>query len=267
MVIDVWDVDTFDDELRAYLAEHAELVRSFWSESRRLFDEREKQTVRGPHEQNVFGPAYSVLHADVTIMMAERTIRAWHFTRLTKAEMDDIQSQGMKPMSLDLIRRRLNGMVAAGELTPGIADALFDASPFHRQISGNRDEKIWLTSQPFELDDDMVTGLVTGWGGESINFNHLDGRMAELLATIGHPRVIEVALPLRITTRINSAAKDVVDAFSFSLDCEGAWGGGSDIVAVHPIQPEWILAIHSPGDSSFEIFGRGYPARWHFNRK
>lgn len=265
-MIDVWDVETFDSELRSYLEQHADLIRNFWTESRRLFEEREKQTVRGFHEQNTFGPPHSAVQVDVGIMMAKRTIRAWHYTRLTDGETAAIRANGMLPMSLALIRQRLHAMVEAGELTSKVADQLFSASPYHKQIEGNRDDKIWLSSQPFEMDDSMVTGLVTGWGGESLNFDHQQGPMAALLESIGRSRVIELALPLRITTRIDSAAKDVVDAYSFALGCEGAWGGGSDIVAVEPIPPEWILAIHSPGEMDFESFGRGYPARWVSNR-
>ncbi len=265
-MIDVWDIETFDTELRSFLEQHAELIRNFWAESRRLFEEREKQTVRGFHEQNVFGPPHSALYADVTVMMAERTIRAWHYTRLTDGEAAMIQAKGMRPMSLNLIRRRLDAMVEAGELSSTVGDNLFAASPYHEQIDGNRNDKIWLSSQPFEMDDSMVTGLVNGWGGESLNFAHQEGPIADLLGTIGRPRVIEFALPLRITTRIESAAKDVVDTYSFALDCQGAWGGGSDIVVVEPIPPEMILAIHSPAETDYERFGRGYPARWASHR-
>lgn len=261
-MIDVWDVETFDPELRSYLEQNAELIRNFWAESQRLFEEREKQTVRGFHEQNVFGPPHSALYADITVMMEKRTIRAWHYTRLTDGEAAGIRAKGMHPMSLDLIRRRLDAMIDAGELASTVADNLFAASPYHEQIEGNRNGKIWLSSQPFEMDDSMVTGLVTGWGGESLNFDHQEGPIAALLKSIGRPRVIEFALPLRVITRIDSAAKDVVDAYSFALGCKGAWGGGSDIVAVEPIPPEWIVAIHSPSEAHFEIFGRGYPARW-----
>lgn len=41
-MIDVWDIDTFDTELRSYLEQQSELIRNFWAESRRLFEEREK---------------------------------------------------------------------------------------------------------------------------------------------------------------------------------------------------------------------------------
>lgn len=265
-MIDVWDVATFDADLRSYLEQHAALIRDFWAESRRLFEERERQTVRGYHEQNRFGPPHSTLYADVSDMMAMRTIRAWHYTRLTDGEVASVKANGMHPMSLDLIRQRLDAMIEGGALTSKIADDLFAASPYNHQIEGNRDGKIWLSSQPFELDDSMVTGLVTGWGGESLNFDHQDGPMAVFLGTVGQPRVVEVALPLRITTRIDSAAKDVVDAYSFTLGCEGAWSGGSDIVAVEPIAPAQILAVHSPGERDFERFGRGYPAAWISNR-
>ncbi len=44
--IDVWDIETFDAELRLFLEDRSDLIRSYWLEHQRLFDEREAQTLR-----------------------------------------------------------------------------------------------------------------------------------------------------------------------------------------------------------------------------
>jgi hypothetical protein len=260
--IDVWDVETFDEELRNFLAQNAELISAYWAESSALHDAREKQTLRGPPEHNSYGPRYSALKEAATALLADRAIRAWHFTRLTDAETDLIRMSGMAPMSLEIIRRRLDALVAATEITAAIADELFAASPYHQQIDGNREGRIWLTSVPYPLDDSGVTELLDAWGGESINFNHRDGSIQAMLRTLGLPRVIEVALPLSITTRADCAAVNVLDAYARSIGTRGGWGGGCDIVAVSPIQPGWILSIHSPGDPAFAAMGRDYPGNF-----
>ena len=261
-LIDVWNVETFDAELRAALDRHAATIAAYWIESRRLFEEREAQTLRGPPSENKHGFAYQRLQEEITALMAERTIRAWHFTRLTDTEVAAIRSRGMQPMTIASIERRLAVAVAHGLVDQADADALFAASPYHTQIAGNRELRIWFTAQPYPLDDSGVTGLMDAWGGESINFNHRSGRLRELLETLGSPRVLEVAVPLAITTRIGEAATNVIDAFSFTLGSKGGWGGGADIVAIKPIKPTWILAVHSPGDPHFEAMGRGYPERF-----
>jgi hypothetical protein len=261
-LIDVWDVETFDPELAGFLDRNRELIRDYRIEDRRLFDEREKQTLRGPPEQNIHGPAYAALKDDAGALMLGRTIRAWHFTRLTSAERMDILANGMGLMSLPVIMRRLDLQVEAGAMDRATAQRLYAASPFHHQIDGNRDGKIWLTAQPYPLDHSSVTGLVERWGGESVNFDHQDSVFSELLKSIGEPSVIEVALPLAITTRAGCAGVNVIDAYAASMGVSGGWGGGADMVAIEPITPEMIRKIHVAGDAEFATMGRGFPPRF-----
>lgn len=260
--IDVWDVETFDPELRAVLDDHSELIRSYWRESRRLFDEREAQTLRGPPTENIHGPPYVRLKERMTALIERRTIRAWHFTRLTEQEVQAIRLGGMQLMSLELIARRLDAAVIEGVVARDTADALYAASPYHGQIADSRSARVWLTATPYPIEDSGVEELLAAWGGESISFNHHDGRLHELLRTIGRPRILEIALPLAATTRAACAAENVLDHYSFRLGCTGGWGGGADIVAVEPIRPEWILKVHSAGDPSFEAMACGYPERF-----
>lgn len=260
--IDVWDVESFDPALRAHLDVHADVIRDYRAESHRLFEERERQTLRGPPEQNVHGPAYIALKESVTALMERRTIRAWHYARLTDAEIAVIRAHGMQPMDLDLIARRLDAAVGAGDLDRRTADSLFAASPFHEQVLGNREARIWLMARPWPADYDGVSELLDAWGGESISFNHAEGPLHTLLRRIARGRILEVAIPLAATTRAACVADNVIDHYGFLLGCTGGWGGGADIVAVEPIPPDWILDVHSEGDPAYEAMARGYPARF-----
>lgn len=183
--IDVWDVATFDTELAEELSRNADLIQAFWQEGRRLFEEREAQTVRGPPEQNRFGWSYQELGERMTALMEERTIRAWHFTRLTDREVADIVARGMPPMTLAVIRGRLDRIVAEGAIDAATADELYAASPYHRQLDGNRENRTWLAAQPYPIDDGGVVELLATWGGESIGFNHRSGRLRDLLERVG----------------------------------------------------------------------------------
>lgn len=257
--IDVWDVATFDAELRSFLPARARLIRDYWTESQRLFQEREAQTLRGPPAQNVHGPAFSALKDETAKLMTDRTIRAWHFTRLADHEVAAVRERGLQPMTLALIAERLAAARLAGLLDGELAAQLYAASPYHHQIEGSRENRIWLTAQPYPLDDSSVEELLDRWGGESLSFVHREGETLERLKQIGTPCVIEVALPMRVTTRVEEAATNVLDAFARSIRVDGGWGGGADMVAVEPIAPEWILAIHRAGEPGFEAMGRGYP--------
>lgn len=261
-LLDVWDVSTFDDALFSMLEDHAQLIRDHREESVRMDREREAQSPRGPRKENRFGPAMSAFHATVTELMTERTIRAWHFTRLTAGERAIIREAGMQPMTLELIARRLDAAVAAGYLDRNFADGLYAESPFHHQIAGNRENRIWLTAQPYPIDDSGVEELLDRWGGESISFVHREGAVLDRLKQVGSGCVLEVALPLKITTRVGEASENVIDAFSASIGVDGGWGGGADMVAVQPIQPECIIAIHREGDPTYDAIGRGYPTNF-----
>lgn len=258
--IDIWDVTTFDPELTATLAESADLIASYWSEDARLFREREAQTMRGPPEQNPFAQRYIDLKEMVGGMMEARTIRAWHYTRLTDREVASIRARGMLPMTLAIIRERLDAVVKEGALDARTADALYDASPYHRQMDANREDRTWLAAEPFPPKASDVDELLAPWGGESIAFDHRSGPLRELLEGIGRPRVIEMEVPLSATTRAFEAGCAAIDAYSFTLGCTGAWPAGADIVVVEPVLPDWIVAVHSEGDETYRLLGRGYPA-------
>jgi hypothetical protein len=260
--IDVWDIDTFDEELSQHLTGHSDLIRSYWLESRRLFDEREAQTLRGPPEHNVHADAYFTLCEGVTALMESRMIRAWHYTRLTLGEINLIHRFGMQPMTLELIRQRLEDAIAAGHIDREVAKTLYVASPYHQQAMSNREHRFWLTARPYPIDDSGVQELLEKWGGESIYANHSEGPMVELLQGIGTPCVIEVALPTSATTRASCAAENVIDAWSFHLGCSGGWGGGSDMVAVVPIKAAWIIGIHEKGGGVFENHADSYARRF-----
>lgn len=257
--IDVWDVATFDPELAAELSRNAEVIQAYWRESRRLFEEREAQTVRGPPELNRFGWSYQSLGERITALMEVRTIRAWHFTRLTDREVAGIVADGMPPMTLAVIRGRLDRAVAEGAIGAATADELYAASPYHRQIDGNRENRTWLAAQPYPIDDSGVVELLATWGGESIGFNHRSGRLRDMLKGVGRPRVLEMHIPLSATTRAGEAANNVLDAYSFTLGCYGGWGGGADIVVVEPVEPEWIEAVHSEVTGLSQTWGGAIP--------
>lgn len=257
--IDVWNPGSFDRELHAFLDQHAELIAAFLSESRRLFVEREAQTVRGMPKLNPHGPAWCAMRDAVTTLMADRVIRTWHFTRITDREIAAIARDGLQPMTIDLIERRLDALVQDGVIDSAGAAMLFAASPYHRQHDGNREGRIWLTAQPIPIDDDAVIDLLGKWGGESISFTHRSGAVSDRLAAIGKPAIIEVALPLRITTRVGEAAGCVIDSYSAMLGFDDIWPSAADIVAVEDVRPEWIRAIHREGEPAFWRMGRGYP--------
>lgn len=258
-LIDVWNVATFDDALAAELDAAADLIRSYLETSRRQYLEREASDHTRPYPTNPYGSGYVDFVDGLVPCMAERWIRAWHYTRLTESEVAALRRDGVHMSDLAVIRRRLDAQIAAGTVSPEIADALFAGSPFHSEQLGSRSNKFWMVSHPRDIKDGGVQVLLESWGGEGVYFWQRDPSLQALLKVIGRPRVVEFAVPLAATNHAYCAGRAVVATYARALGCR-ADSGAFDLYVHRPLGPEAILAVHSDGDPSFTAMARGYPA-------
>lgn len=259
MIIDVWDVATFDADLRGRLDEAADLIRDYELTSRRQWLEREASDHRSPYPENPFADSFMRLREAMMPVMERRTIRAWHYTRMTDAEVALLQRDGIRLSSLEAVRARIDAQVAAGAFDGRVADKLFADSPFQSDQRGSRSGKFWMVSHPVEVGDGGVELLLESWGGEGAYFWQRDTGMQELLRGIGKPRVIEIAKPLSCSPHSFSAGEAVVAAYA----CSMGWSRDTkafDLYTHEPLGPECVLAVHADGDAAFASMARGYPA-------
>lgn len=155
-IIDVWDVETFDRELRGDLNAHADVIRDYMLTSRHQWLEREASDHTMPYPENPYAGEFIWVKEHIMRLMEVRTIRAWHYTRLTDAEVDVLQQGGIYPSSLDTIRARLEAQVAAGAFNQEIADRLFADSPYQSDQLDSRSDKFWMVSHPVEVENGGV---------------------------------------------------------------------------------------------------------------
>jgi len=256
--IDVWNVETFDATLRRDLDAHAGLIGDYLQTSRRLMLEREASTRLMEYPENPYAQDYINLKERLMSVMDARTIRGWHYTRMTDAEVDRMQQEGVHLATLETIRSRLAAQVAAGAMTQGMADQLFADSPFKGEQHAARSGKFWMVSHPVNPVSSGVRPLLGSWGGEATYFWQQEPDLRQLLRSIGRPRVLEVAVPLAQTRHSYRAAEAVVAAYARSLDCRPE-EDGFDLFSEAALGPDAILAIHSEGDESFVGLARGYP--------
>ncbi len=113
--IDVWDIHTFDRELSGTLDGQADLIRNYMTTDHEIFlahDIGRSRSVIRP--SNPYAVDFQCFKETVGRMMVPRTIHAWHYTRLTDAEVSRMFADG--------IRRELIGI--------GIADVIVDEAPY-----------------------------------------------------------------------------------------------------------------------------------------
>lgn len=259
--IDVWNVETFDQPLLAHLQTNAELIRNYLKTSRRHWREHEASDHTMPYPTNPCGSEYMNFVDMIGREMASRTIRAWHYTRLTNEEVDVVRSDGIYLSTLETIRRRFDDQVTAGIFTAEVAEALFAASPFQGEQRESRSNKFWMVSHPLNIKDGGVTLLLSNWGGESAYFWLQDQALETLVAGIGVSRVLELVVPLDATGRAHLAGDAVVATFGRSLGCKPE-KKVFDLYSTRALGPEAVIAIHTVGDPAFSRLGRGYPAEF-----
>lgn len=258
-LIDVWNASSFDQALQTKLSSQAQLVRDYLTTSHRQLLEREASDHRSAPPTNRFGRRYMDFTEEIGRDMESRTIRAWHYTRLTDDELQHIRDNGIYPGTLDTLRQRIDAQAAKGLFSRADADALYDASPcHHREQQPGRLGKFWMVSDPEPVDDGGVEPLLANWGGESTYFWLEDERLKQLVVKIGRPHILEIAVPLAKTRHAYSAGCAVVGAFARTLGCRPE-RGGFDLYAIEPLGPPAILTVHTTGEPTFDKIGRGYP--------
>lgn len=261
-IIDVWNTHTFDPDLLEFLEPNARLVRAYFDTDKDIFISYDlarghpRPTIRpqNPHASGFYG-----LLEDAGQLMTQRTIRAFHYTRLTDDEVADLSVSGVHLSTPEALLRRFNALVTSSCLLNTIAESLYAQSPFYSDQRDARTGKFWMTSHPVVPGDSGVAPLMKHWGGEVASMWVSDPKLLAPLQEIGSARIVEVAVPLAATLHGYSAAKAVVATFGRSLGSIPE-KGAFDLYANQALPPSAVLAVHTEGDPAFAAMGRTYPA-------
>jgi hypothetical protein len=259
--IDVWDLATFDAELVATLEANAELIVGYTDRDVEIFLTYDRAT--GPDRPlmrpgNAYAAEFIALKDALGVEMEKRTIRAWHYTRLTDSEAEALRSTGVEMSTPDSLTARLAARVAAGDFSQAVADDLFATSPFHGDQLASRKDKFWMTSHPTAVDDSGVVPLMARWGGEVASFWQKDPAHLATLAGLGRRSIVELAVPLAQTRHAHSAGEAVLATFGRSrgsIPSKHAF----DLYAKSPLPASAILAVHTEPDPTFAAMGVTFP--------
>ena len=259
--IDLWDYGSLDDELRQVLEPNRQLIQEYFETDHTIFLSHDLGRSPGRSSNRPDNPrasAYYDLLDEVNELMRVRTIRAYHYTRLTDQEVEDLHRSGIYLSTPETLQHRLDALVASGQLSAADAEVLFSKSPFHSEQCQGRTGKFWMTSHPVSVEDCGVVPLMERWGGEVASFWLRDLQLSSSLVEIGTARVIEIAAPLEKTRHSHSAATAAVATFGRHI---GAIPGKSDfdLYVNAPLEPGSVLAVHMEGDTTFAAIGKSYP--------
>ena len=261
-IIDVWSANTFDSVLLKFLTSKADLVRAYFDTDRDIFlsyDLGRGQPRPMMRPDNPYAPDFYSLLDTADELMAARTIRAFHYTRLTDDEVTDLSRSGIHLSTPATLLRRFNTLVTSAVLPRAIADSLYAQSPFHSDQREARAGKFWMVSHPTPPEDGGVVPLMKHWGGEVASMWVSDPGLLAPLQAIGRARILEVAVPLALTRHSYAAGKAVVATFGRSVGAIPE-KGAFDLYIDQALPPSAVLSVHTEGDPAYTAVGTTYPA-------
>ncbi|PIW28678.1 MAG: hypothetical protein COW30_06925 [Rhodospirillales bacterium CG15_BIG_FIL_POST_REV_8_21_14_020_66_15] len=260
-IIDVWEVRKFDANLLAQLEENEPLITGYFEAEKQIFLSHDlgrdpRRSMLRP--SNPYAHGFLELKEMIGLQMEMRTIRAFHYTRLTDDEVENILEAGIQVSTPETLRQRLDAIVSSGILSVDVADQLFAESPFHSDQLDARLGKFWLTSHPLAICNSGVVPLMERWGGEVASMWVRDRSLSDPLLKIGRPRIIEVAVPLNATKHSYMAGGAIIATFGRSRGTTPE-KFAFDLYVEVALPPQAVLAVHAEGDIAFNAMGREYP--------
>lgn len=261
-IIDIWNPETFDLELREALSEHNEIICHYHAECRlnmqRYINATTGKIPYEPLRNNQYSSSFHHLQTSIfPQLIRERRIRVWHYTRLVDAEVEQMKTE-LHLSTNKLLACRLNFLVQHGELTTEEAEALFKENEFITR-DGRNTPAFWSVTYPLRVNDSGVVPLLKQWGGEALYGPHGNTNLGRKLETIGAPRVIELVTPLL----------DPLNSYSIARLCLRAWayiqgvGDGeplcNDLMITNDLSDCEVINVLTEGDNDFANLASSYP--------
>lgn len=203
-------------------------------------------------------PAELVVRADVyderlAHLLAGHRLRAYHCARLLEHEVAGIRSQGLRPLSAELVADKLEGAVRCGAITADERASLHE----HRRLDGpglvvEGRVCLALSTVDFGLAAHFFNPLLSCWGGEAIYAAHESGAtgLAGKLRRLGRPSIVVAQL------KASAIAATPCLAGPFVAVVAGwpAEEHGADIAYTGPVPPEFVEDVWHPGDAEYDRF-------------
>ncbi|MEQ1735324.1 MAG: hypothetical protein ABL886_02695 [Rhodoglobus sp.] len=184
-------------------------------------------------------------------------VRAYHCTRLLDHERAMILTQGLRPLSSELVVERIRAAYAVGALSKRQRDeleqghVLVNPAPHWRDQREHREGKVCLIlgRECFDSAPSGVNPLLTLWGGEAVSFP-MEATMTRRRRSPGIPSIV--------VAHVDVAASPKRDPFTPPLACSfvGAQLGLEDVSCeLHhrgPVLPSCIERVLQPGHQDYD---------------
>lgn len=182
-------------------------------------------------------------------------LRAYHATRLLPHEVSDIREHGLRPLTRDLVHRRVDDALAHGHITLQERDALHGVNVFDTHDADGRRDQVCLFLSRRVLDEDIaaVWRLLTIWGGEGIHMADGSTEFRPLLTSLGQPAIVVVDVDLHEPHHTHPVWPGVLKCFVGRQLGFREWG--ADVMIQGPVPATAIVDVWQPGHPEFDRHG------------
>jgi len=144
--------------------------------------------------------AYADLVERLEQLLLLHRLVAFHCTRLTPQEVEEIKTGGLRLLTKDLVKRKLDRCHAHGHITRDTYEYLQASESIADNVGdvhAHRSGMIWFCPNRSTLREcSEVYRLFKSWGGEAIYSGHeQDANVSNVLTGIGIPCIVKCAIP------------------------------------------------------------------------
>jgi hypothetical protein len=190
---------------------------------------------------------------DAALLLAGDTVASahllgFHATRLMEHEITEIRRNGLEPLSVDLLTRRL---VAARQMGAVTAKQVARFLRDHQAADDNRSGRTAFFFTRAQLDNGAgVDRLCRSWGGEALYNSHEDDKeTGPLLRSLGSPCIVVAAVRVA----------DIEPRFDIGYRLLNVWCARRGIVTEHSPQFGAVVRVHTPAENIVRIISFGDP--------
>lgn len=260
--VEIESVETWPLEVYELTTQNRDLVIRYQSERRRIDQlARDDVMARINPPANEYSDAYRSLVRQIDAGLARHRIVGYHCTRLTSSEIAAILGSGLKVLSAELVRDRLDRCVAERQLTQSQREFLGHSKSLCDGLNnkiGTRSGLVWFCPKRSALTDSSgFYRLFRSWGGEALYWGHEENHaIYPVLARIGTPTIVKCAIPFRTGACVKTFAEHFLSQ-SVANEIDYAEPRASfDLHSKNDVPPSDVLDIVQFSDSRFEKLTR-----------
>jgi len=188
-------------------------------------------------------------------LFAGRLLRAYHCTRLLPHEVAMVRRVGLRPLSSNLLRDRINAAERAGVISASDAEQMHAAHVFATGQQQHREDQVCLilSSRVFQYNLGGCEPLLTTWGGEGLYSSSGAALLPDRLKGLGLPTVVIALLDIggRGSPHLFFPALHKV----FVGAALGLADRGADIFYKSPVLSEHVERVLQAGDPAYARLG------------